>query len=65
MRTSAPKKLSVRSDNPIGIGNFGIVVAAGVMARTGPSNYQALRAFTVELAKAMGLSNQIGTSSQG
>jgi Amidohydrolase family len=53
------------TDNPIGIGNFGTVVAASVMAHTGLSNYQTLRAFTVEPAKVMGLSNQIGTIRPG
>ena len=53
------------TDNPIGIGNFGTVVAASVMAHTGLSNYQALRAFTVEPAKVMGVLNQIGTIQPG
>jgi Tol biopolymer transport system component len=53
------------TDNPIGIGNFGTVVAASVMAHTGLSNYQALRAFTVEPAKVMGMSNQLGTIQPG
>ena len=43
------------TDNPIGIGNLGTVVAASVMAHTGLSNYQTLRAFTVEPAKVMGV----------
>ena len=53
------------TDNPIGIGNWGTVVAASVMAHTGLSNYQALRAFTVEPAKVMGVLNQIGTIQPG
>jgi Tol biopolymer transport system component len=53
------------TDNPIGIGNFGTVVAASVMAHTGLSNYQTLRAFTVEPAKVMGVLNQIGTIAPG
>jgi hypothetical protein len=53
------------TDNPIGIGNFGTVVAASVMAHTGLSNYQTLRAFTVEPAKMMGVLNQIGTIQPG
>jgi Tol biopolymer transport system component len=53
------------TDNPIGIGNFGTVVAASVMAHTGLSNYQSLRAFTVEPAKVMGVLNQIGTIQPG
>ncbi|MGZ4221284.1 MAG: amidohydrolase family protein [Solirubrobacteraceae bacterium] len=52
------------TDNPIGIGNFG-TVAASVMAHTGLSNYQTLRAFTVEPAKVMGVLNQIGTIQPG
>lgn len=53
------------TDNPIGMGNFGTVVAVSVMAHTGLSNYQTLRAFTVEPAKIMGLSNQLGTIRPG
>ena len=53
------------TDNPIGIGNFGTDVALSVMAHTGLSNYQALRAFTVEPAKVMGVLNQIGTIQPG
>jgi Tol biopolymer transport system component len=53
------------TDNPIGIGNWGTVVAASVMAHTGLSNYQTLRAFTVEPAKLMGVLNQIGTIQPG
>jgi Tol biopolymer transport system component len=53
------------TDNPIGIGNFGTVVAASVMAHTGLSNYQTLRAFTVEPARVMGVSNQLGTIQPG
>ena len=53
------------TDNPIGIGNWGTVVAASVMAHTGLSNYQALQAFTVEPAKVMGVLNQIGTIQPG
>jgi Tol biopolymer transport system component len=53
------------TDNPIGIGNWGTVVAASVMAHTGLSNYQSLRAFTVEPAKVMGVLNQIGTIQPG
>jgi Tol biopolymer transport system component len=53
------------TDNPIGIGNWGTVVAASVMAHTGLSNYQTLRAFTVEPAKVMGVLNQIGTIQPG
>ncbi|MGZ4351896.1 MAG: amidohydrolase family protein, partial [Solirubrobacteraceae bacterium] len=53
------------TDNPIGIGNWGTVVAASVMAHTGLSNYQALQAFTVAPAKVMGVLNQIGTIQPG
>jgi Tol biopolymer transport system component len=53
------------TDNPIGIGNWGTPVAASVMAHTGLSNYQTLRAFTVEPAKVMGVLNQIGTIQPG
>ncbi len=53
------------TDNPIGLGNFGTVVAISVMAHTGMSNYQTLRAFTVEPAKVMGLSNQLGAIRPG
>ncbi len=53
------------TDNPIGIGNFGTVVAASVMAHTGLTNYQTLRAFTTEPAKVMGVSNQLGTIQPG
>jgi adenine deaminase len=35
------------------------------MAHTGLSNYQSLRAFTVEPAKVMGVLNQIGTIAPG
>lgn len=53
------------TDNPIGIGNFGMVVALNVMANTGLSNYQTLRSATVEPARIMGLSNQLGTIAPG
>jgi DNA-binding NarL/FixJ family response regulator len=53
------------TDNPIGIGNFGTVVAASVKAHTGLSTYQTLRAFTVEPATVMGVSNQLGTIQPG
>ncbi len=53
------------TDNPIGIGNFGTPVAVSVMAHTGLTNLQSLQAFTVEPAKIMGLSNQIGTIQPG
>jgi Tol biopolymer transport system component len=53
------------TDNPIGIGNWGTPVAASVMAHTGLSNYQALRAYTVEPAKVMGVLNQVGTIQAG
>jgi Tol biopolymer transport system component len=53
------------TDNPIGIGNFGTPVAVSVMAHTGLTNLQSLQAFTIEPAKIMGLSNQIGTIQPG
>lgn len=53
------------TDNPIGIGNFGMVVAISVMAHTGLSNYQTLRAATVEPAKIIGVSDQLGTLQPG
>jgi Tol biopolymer transport system component len=53
------------TDNPIGIGNFGTPVAVSVMAHTGLTNLQSLQAFTVEPAKIMGLSNQLGTIQPG
>jgi Tol biopolymer transport system component len=53
------------TDNPIGIGNWGTVVAISVMAHTGLSNYQALQAFTSAPAKVMGVLNQIGTIQPG
>jgi Tol biopolymer transport system component len=53
------------TDNPIGIGNWGTDVAVSVMAHTGLSNYQALRAFTVAPPKMLGLENQIGTIQPG
>lgn len=53
------------TDNPIGIGNFGLVVALNVMANTGLSNYQTLRSATVEPARIMGVSNQLGTIAPG
>ena len=53
------------TDNPIGMGNFGDVVAVSVLAHTGLTNYQALRAFTVEPAKIMGVSHQLGTIRAG
>jgi len=53
------------TDNPIGIGNFGQVVALSVMAHTGLSNYQTLRAATVEPAKITGVSNRLGAIAPG
>ena len=44
----------VGTDNPIGIGNFGQVIAISEVAQTGLGNYQALRAATVEPAKDHG-----------
>ena len=55
----------IGTDNPIGYGNFGQVIAMSVMAQTGLGNYQALRAATVEPAKIMGVSNQLGTIQAG
>jgi Tol biopolymer transport system component len=55
----------VGTDNPIGYGNFGQVIAISAMAHTGLGNYQALRAATVEPAKDMGVSNQLGTIQPG
>ncbi|HXO09670.1 MAG TPA: amidohydrolase family protein [Solirubrobacteraceae bacterium] len=55
----------IGTDNPIGYGNFGQVIAINVMAQTGLGNYQALRAATVEPAKIMGVSNQLGTIQPG
>ncbi len=53
------------TDNPIGIGNWGTVVAVSVMAHTGLSNYQSLQAFTTAPAKVMGVLGQIGTIQPG
>jgi Tol biopolymer transport system component len=55
----------VGTDNPIGFGNFGQVIAISAMAHTGLSNYEALRGATVEPAKVMGVLNQIGTIRPG
>ena len=55
----------IGTDNPIGYGNFGQVIAISVMAQTGLGNYQALRAATVEPAKIMGVSSQLGTIQPG
>jgi Tol biopolymer transport system component len=55
----------VGTDNPIGYGNFGQVIAISAMAQTGLSNYEALRGSTVEPAKIMGVSNQVGTIQPG
>jgi Tol biopolymer transport system component len=55
----------IGTDNPIGFGNFGQVIAISEVAQTGLGNYQALRAATVEPAKEMGVSNQLGTIQPG
>ena len=55
----------IGTDNPIGFGNFGQVIAISEVAQTGLGNYQALRAATVEPAKDMGVSNQLGTIRPG
>jgi hypothetical protein len=55
----------VGTDNPIGFGNFGQVIAISAMAHTGLSNYEALRGATVEPAKVMGVSDQLGTIQPG
>ncbi|MFL5864218.1 MAG: amidohydrolase family protein [Solirubrobacteraceae bacterium] len=53
------------TDNPIGYGNFGQVIAISALAQTGLGNYQALRAATVEPAQIMGVSNRLGTIQPG
>jgi Tol biopolymer transport system component len=53
------------TDNPIGYGNFGQVIAISAAAHQGLGNYLALRGSTVEPAKVMGLSNQLGTIQPG
>ena len=58
-------KALIGTDNPIGFGNFGQVIAISEVAQTGLGNYQALRAATVEPAKIMGVSNQLGTIQPG
>jgi Tol biopolymer transport system component len=55
----------VGTDNPIGYGNFGQVIAISAMAHTGLSNYEALRGATVEPAKIMGVLNRLGTIQAG
>jgi Tol biopolymer transport system component len=55
----------VGTDNPIGYGNFGQVIALSAMAHTGLSNYEALRGATVEPAKIMGVLGQLGTIQPG
>jgi len=55
----------VGTDNPIGFGNFGQVIAISAMAHIGLSNYEALRGATVEPAKIMGVLDQIGTIQPG
>jgi hypothetical protein len=62
---NAGGRLLAGTDNPIGMGNFGMVVAISVMAHSGLSNYQVLRAATVEPAEEMGVSNQLGTIQPG
>jgi Tol biopolymer transport system component len=57
--------VAIGTDNPIGFGNFGQVIAISEVAQTGLGNYQALRAATVEPAKIMGVSNQLGTIRPG
>ena len=57
--------VAIGTDNPIGFGNFGQVIAISEVAQTGLGNYQALRAATVEPAKIMGVSNQLGTIQPG
>jgi len=55
----------IGTDNPIGFGNFGQVIAISEVAQTGLGNYQALRGATVEPAEEMGVSNQLGTIQPG
>jgi hypothetical protein len=55
----------VGTDNPIGFGNFGQVIAISAMTHIGMNNYQALRGATVEPAKLMGVLDQIGTIQPG
>ena len=55
----------IGTDNPIGFGNFGQVIAISEVAQTGLGNYQALRAATIEPAEEMGVSNQLGTIQPG
>src|SRR5581483_6564727 len=57
--------VAIGTDNPIGFGNFGDVIAISEVAQTGLGNYQALRPATVEPAKIMGVSNQLGTIQPG
>ena len=58
-------RVLIGTDNPIGFGNFGQVIAISEVAQTGLGNYQALRAATVEPAEEMGVSNQLGTIKPG
>jgi roadblock/LC7 domain-containing protein len=53
------------TDTPIGIGDFGTVVALGAMSKTGLSNLQVLRAATSAPAKVMGVADQLGTIEAG
>ncbi len=62
---AAGGKALIGTDNPIGFGNFGQVIAISEVAQTGLGNYQALRAATVEPAEEMGVSNQLGTIQPG
>jgi predicted amidohydrolase len=62
---AAGGKALIGTDNPIGFGNFGQVIAISEVAQTGLGNYQALRAATVEPAEIMGVSNQLGTIQPG
>ena len=55
----------VGTDNPIGYGNFGQVIAISAWAKTGLGNYQALRGATVEPAEEMGVADQLGTIQPG
>jgi Tol biopolymer transport system component len=58
-------RVLIGTDNPIGFGNFGQVIAISEVAQLGLGNYQALRAATVEPAEEMGVSNQLGTIQPG
>lgn len=62
---AAGGKALIGTDNPIGYGNFGQVIAISAWAQTGLGNYQALRGATVEPAEDMGVANKLGTIQPG